>query len=176
MIESAASVPVIERLLTPLKVNVLGVPLSATENLFATAASCLAHSIEGDANLVTRAEVEALIAGSGSEVDLQSAPEYRIDGVDVVAARHVQAAGLARRLVVIDLDVHQGDGTAAICADDPSIFTLSLHGERNYPATKQRSDLDVPLPDGCGDEQYLAALAADDAVVPGGEPHVTRGR
>lgn len=77
----------------------------------------------------------------------------------VVAARHVQAAGLARRLLVVDLDVHQGDGTAAICAGDDSIYTLSLHGERNYPATKQRSDLDVPLRDGCGDDEYLTALS-----------------
>jgi acetoin utilization deacetylase AcuC-like enzyme len=54
----------------------------------------------------------------------------------VVAARWLQARGLARRVLVVDLDVHQGDGTAALCAEDPSIFTLSIHGERNYPARK----------------------------------------
>jgi acetoin utilization deacetylase AcuC-like enzyme len=62
------------------------------------------------------------------------------------------------RVWVIDLDVHQGDGTATIFADDPTVFTLSLHGGRNYPARKARSDLDVELPDGCGDAAYLAAL------------------
>jgi acetoin utilization deacetylase AcuC-like enzyme len=56
------------------------------------------------------------------------------------------------------LDVHQGNGTARIFQDDPSVFTLSLHGERNFPFRKERSDLDVPLPDGCGDDEYLHAL------------------
>lgn len=113
--------------------------------------------------------LRAAIAGDGVAVNLAGGTHhafadhgggYCVFNDTVIAARHAQAAGLARRLLVVDLDVHQGDGTAAICADDPSIFTLSLHGERNYPATKQRSDLDVPLPDGCGDAQYLDALAA----------------
>ncbi|HET7773281.1 MAG TPA: histone deacetylase [Burkholderiaceae bacterium] len=67
--------------------------------------------------------------------------------------RHLQVA-------IIDLDVHQGDGTASILAGDASIFTLSLHGEKNYPAHKQLSDLDVPLPDGTDDAAYLHALDA----------------
>lgn len=84
-----------------------------------------------------------------------------------VAARLMQAeAHRARRpllrVLVIDLDVHQGDGTATIFADDPTVFTLSMHGARNFPARKARSDLDVELPDGCGDEDYLRAL--DDAL------------
>lgn len=77
----------------------------------------------------------------------------------VVAARHAQHLGLARRLLVVDLDVHQGDGTAAICAGDDSIFTFSVHAARNYPAVKPPSDLDVALPDGTGDAEYLDALA-----------------
>jgi len=84
----------------------------------------------------------------------------------VVAARWLQARGWAERVLIVDLDVHQGDGTAALCADDASIFTLSLHGEKNYPARKPASDLDVPLPDDTGDEAYLAALdqALDEAL------------
>jgi acetoin utilization deacetylase AcuC-like enzyme len=62
------------------------------------------------------------------------------------------------RVLVIDLDVHQGNGTAAIFRDDPTVFTLSLHGAKNFPARKERSDLDVELPDGCGDADYLLAL------------------
>ena len=62
------------------------------------------------------------------------------------------------RVLVIDLDVHQGNGTAAIFRDDPTVFTLSLHGAKNFPARKEASDLDVELPDGCGDDAYLAAL------------------
>lgn len=62
------------------------------------------------------------------------------------------------RVAVIDLDVHQGNGTAHILRQDDSVFTLSLHGEKNFPFRKEASDLDVGLPDGCGDEDYLAAL------------------
>jgi acetoin utilization deacetylase AcuC-like enzyme len=76
----------------------------------------------------------------------------------VVAARDAQHKGLAGRVVIIDLDVHQGDGTATLCADDPTIFTLSVHGERNYPLRKARSDLDIGLPDDAADDEYLAAV------------------
>ncbi len=80
-----------------------------------------------------------------------------------VAARLMQAEWHRHwrrllRVLVIDLDVHQGNGTAAIFADDPTVFTLSLHGAKNFPARKEHSDLDVELPDGCGDDDYLAAL------------------
>ncbi|HVH34213.1 MAG TPA: histone deacetylase [Tahibacter sp.] len=84
---------------------------------------------------------------------------YCVFNDSIVAARHVQALGLARRVLVIDLDVHQGNGTAAIARDDPSIYTFSMHGARNYPAVKEAGDLDVELPDGCDDADYLAALA-----------------
>ncbi len=77
-----------------------------------------------------------------------------------VAIRDLQATGLIERAVVIDCDVHQGDGTAQIFEEDPTVFTFSIHGEKNYPFRKQRSDLDVGLADGVGDEPYLAALAA----------------
>jgi acetoin utilization deacetylase AcuC-like enzyme len=82
-----------------------------------------------------------------------------------VAARVVQRELGVRRVAVVDCDVHQGNGTAAIFADDPSVFTLSLHGEKNYPFKKERSDLDVELADGTGDEPYLAALAHSLDVV-----------
>lgn len=75
-----------------------------------------------------------------------------------IAARALQAEGQVQQVLVVDLDVHQGNGTAAIFRDDPSVFTLSLHGERNYPAKKDKSDLDVALLDGCNDQTYLSAL------------------
>jgi acetoin utilization deacetylase AcuC-like enzyme len=59
---------------------------------------------------------------------------------------------------VVDLDVHQGNGTAAVFTDDPRVYTLSIHGEHNFPFRKQRSTLDVGLPDGTGDEVYLDVL------------------
>ena len=76
-----------------------------------------------------------------------------------VAARAVQAGGTAARLAVLDLDVHQGNGTAAIFRGDDSVFTLSVHGAGNYPFHKEEGDLDVDLPDGCDDDRYLATVA-----------------
>jgi len=79
-----------------------------------------------------------------------------------VAARVLQAQRARERkslqVAVIDLDVHQGNGTARIFQDDDSVFTLSLHGEKNFPFRKEAGDLDVGLPDGCGDADYLSAL------------------
>jgi acetoin utilization deacetylase AcuC-like enzyme len=72
--------------------------------------------------------------------------------------RRRPAAGRQLRVLVVDLDVHQGNGTAAIFSQDSSVFTLSLHGARNFPLRKEASSLDVELPDGCTDEPYLAAL------------------
>lgn len=75
-----------------------------------------------------------------------------------VAARSLQAEGLLERVLIVDCDVHQGDGSAAILAGDDYVFTFSIHAANNYPFTKQTSDLDVALPDSAGDAQYLAAL------------------
>jgi acetoin utilization deacetylase AcuC-like enzyme len=75
-----------------------------------------------------------------------------------VAARALQARGLATRVLVIDLDVHQGDGTAEIFQDDDSVFTFSMHCMRNYPARKRQSDRDVGLPVGTDDHAYLRHL------------------
>ena len=77
----------------------------------------------------------------------------------VIAARHLQTTGKARHPLIIDLDVHQGNGSAQILQHDPSIFTLSLHGKNNFPLQKETSDLDVELPDNCDDATYLDALA-----------------
>jgi acetoin utilization deacetylase AcuC-like enzyme len=76
----------------------------------------------------------------------------------MVAIRVLQRDGRVRRVLVVDCDVHQGDGTAVLSAGDPSVFTFSIHGARNFPARKQVSSLDVALPDGTGDDGYLAAL------------------
>ena len=77
-----------------------------------------------------------------------------------VAANRLTAEGNAKRILIVDLDVHQGDGTAALTAGRDDIVTFSMHAEKNFPARKALSDLDVPLPDGTGDDAYLAALAA----------------
>lgn len=76
----------------------------------------------------------------------------------VIAARAMQAEGRARRVLVLDCDVHQGNGTAALTASDPTIFTFSIHSHSNFPLRKVSSDLDIALEDGTDDTQYLAAL------------------
>ncbi|TCJ19447.1 histone deacetylase [Rubrobacter taiwanensis] len=75
-----------------------------------------------------------------------------------VAARTVRAEGLVERVVIVDADVHQGNGTASILEGDSSVFTFSVHGAKNFPFEKERSDLDVELPDGADDGEYLEAF------------------
>ena len=75
-----------------------------------------------------------------------------------IGIRVLQREGVVRRAVVVDLDVHHGNGTADIFRDDPDVFTFSMHQERNYPAHKPPSDLDIGLDDGAGDAEYLTML------------------
>jgi acetoin utilization deacetylase AcuC-like enzyme len=76
----------------------------------------------------------------------------------VIAARVMQAEGLAKNVLIIDCDVHQGNGTAAILKNDPTIYTFSIHGKNNFPYHKETSDLDIELKDGTVDAAYLVAL------------------
>ena len=75
-----------------------------------------------------------------------------------VAAHRVVEEGRAQRVLIVDVDVHQGDGTAALCAGHPQIATYSIHAEKNFPVRKARSTLDVPLRDGVGDDEYVDTL------------------
>merc|ERR1712142_23888 len=75
-----------------------------------------------------------------------------------IAARFMVAAEIVQKVLIVDLDVHQGDGTAFMFKDDPSVFTLSVHNEKNFPLIKQKSDLDVPLEDKLGDDEYLGTI------------------
>lgn len=83
---------------------------------------------------------------------------YCVFNDSVIATRTMQADGRIRRAIIIDCDVHQGNGTAAILQHDDTIFAFSIHGARNYPFHKELSHLDIGLDDGTGDEAYLAAL------------------
>jgi len=75
-----------------------------------------------------------------------------------VASNHLLKEKLAKKIVIIDLDVHQGNGTAAIFQNNPNVYTFSMHGKTNYPFHKEKSDLDIALPDGTDDESYLSLL------------------
>jgi acetoin utilization deacetylase AcuC-like enzyme len=76
----------------------------------------------------------------------------------VIASRAMQVEGLAGNILIVDCDVHQGNGTAAIVKNDPTIFTLSFHGKNNFPYHKETSDLDIELADGTDDAAYLNAI------------------
>jgi acetoin utilization deacetylase AcuC-like enzyme len=107
--------------------------------------------------------VAANMAGGTHHAEAGKGSGYCVFNDVAVAARLMQAEWARSRrhllrVLVIDLDVHQGNGTAAIFRDDDTVFTFSMHGARNFPFRKAASDLDVDLPDGCGDADYLAAL------------------
>ena len=107
--------------------------------------------------------VAANMAGGTHHAYADKGSGYCVFNDVAVAARLMQAEWARNhssllRVLVVDLDVHQGNGTAAIFRDDDTVFTFSMHGARNFPFRKEASDLDVDLADGCGDAHYLAAL------------------
>ncbi len=115
----------------------------------ATIAACRAAFDEG---------VAVNLAGGTHHAHADRGEGFCVFNDAAIAARLMQAERRASRVAIVDLDVHQGNGTASILAKDESVFTFSLHGESNYPFDKAVSDLDVALPDGTGDAEYLAAL------------------
>ncbi len=115
----------------------------------ATLAACRAALQEG---------VGVNLAGGTHHAFRDRGEGYCVFNDSAVAALALQAEGQVKRVVVLDCDVHQGNGTAAILAGDFSVFTFSIHAANNYPFDKEVSDLDIELPDGTGDAEYLAAL------------------
>lgn len=116
----------------------------------ATIAACRA-AVSGDG-------FAASLAGGTHHAFADHGEGYCVFNDSVIAARVMQAEGRVRRVVIIDCDVHQGNGIAALLAGDDTIFSFSIHGAKNYPFRKERSDLDIALDDGTGDAEYLAAL------------------
>ena len=105
-----------------------------------------------------RSGISANLAGGTHHACRGHGEGYCVINDVVVAFRELVRRRAAERALVIDLDVHHGNGNAELLAADPGAFTFSMHGERNYPLRKPPSDLDVGLPDGTGDDEYLAAL------------------
>ena len=97
-------------------------------------------------------------AGGSHHAAADSGAGFCVFNDVAVAARRLLAEGAIGKALVVDLDVHQGDGTARIFEDDPNVFTFSMHAEKNFPHRKAASDLDVELPDGTDDGPYLAKL------------------
>jgi acetoin utilization deacetylase AcuC-like enzyme len=126
----------------------------ARRSVGATIAACRAAFEKG---------IAANIAGGTHHASRDKGGGFCVFNDSAVAARLMQSECARRRahplnVAIVDLDVHQGNGTAAIFCHDASVFTLSMHGEKNFPFRKEASDLDVDLPDGCGDDEYLLAL------------------
>lgn len=115
----------------------------------ATIAACRAAFEQG---------VAANLAGGTHHAYADRGEGFCVFNDAAIAARLMQAERRAQRVAIVDLDVHQGNGTASILARDDSVFTLSLHAQNNYPFEKECSDLDVALADGTGDQDYLQAL------------------
>lgn len=141
--------------LSPDEIKRLGFPWSpelverSRRSSGATIAACRAALVDG---------FSANLAGGTHHAFRDRAEGYCLFNDSVVAARAMQAEGLIQRALFIDCDVHQGNGTAAIVRDDPSLYAFSIHSERNYPFPKEMGDLDIGLPDGTSDDEYLAAL------------------
>lgn len=110
------------------------------------------------AALATSDQIAVNLAGGTHHAYADHGGGFCVFNDSAIAARLMQAERRVERVAIVDLDVHQGNGTASILARDDSIFTLSLHGAANYPFSKECSDLDVGLPDGTGDDAYLQAL------------------
>lgn len=102
--------------------------------------------------------VSANLAGGTHHACDDHGEGYCVFNDSVIGARAIQAEGLAKKIVIIDCDVHQGNGTAQITHDDPSIYTFSIHGEKNFPFRKFPSDFDIGLADDTNDTDYLDTL------------------
>jgi acetoin utilization deacetylase AcuC-like enzyme len=141
--------------LTAKEMRRIGLPWSpelvvrARYSVGGTIAACRAALAEG---------LAVNLAGGTHHASRDRGQGYCLFNDTVIAIRAMQAEGRVERAVVLDCDVHQGNGTAAIARDDPTIFTFSIHNENNFPLHKEPSDLDIGLEDGTADEEYLAAL------------------
>ena len=142
-------------LLTPDEVRFLGFPWTpllverSRRSVGATIEAGLAACTDG---------IAVNLAGGTHHAFRNHGGGYCVFNDAAVAARALQDLGQALRVLIVDCDVHQGDGTATIFGDDETVFTFSIHGGNNYPPVKPPSDLDIELADGTTDEAYLAAL------------------
>ena len=143
--------------LTSMEVRRIGLPWSrelverSRRSVGGTISACRAALQEG---------IAVSLSGGTHHAFRDRGEGFCIFNDSAVAARTMQTEGHARRIAIVDCDVHQGNGTAAILADDPTVFTFSIHGAKNFPFHKERSNLDIELPDRTGDDAYLEALAA----------------
>jgi acetoin utilization deacetylase AcuC-like enzyme len=148
--------------LTPAEQREIGFPWSPA--MAERARRSVGATLQASRGALAGAGVAANLAGGTHHAYADKGSGFCVFNDAAVAARLMQAEwarahpGRSLRVAIIDLDVHQGNGTASIFRDDDTVFTLSLHGERNFPFRKEPSDCDIDLPDGCTDAPYLEAL------------------
>lgn len=155
--------------LTEREIRRLGLPWSKSlvrRSFLATSGTCHA------ARFALRDGIAANLAGGTHHAFPDRGEGFCVFNDVAVAIRVLQRDGLLRRAAVVDCDVHQGNGTAEIFAGDAEIFTLSLHGAKNYPLFKKRSSLDVELPDDTDDADYLRVLQESLAPVFAHQPEI----
>jgi len=141
--------------LTPKEIRKLGLPWS--ESLVRRSFHAISGTISA-ARLAVETGIASNLAGGTHHAYPDRGEGYCVLNDVAVAIRVLQRDGLAKRSLIVDLDVHQGDGTAFIFQNSPEVFTFSMHGAKNYPLFKQRSSLDIELADKTSDEEYLATL------------------
>ena len=154
--EASYLIKVLQGSLSPQEQQEIGFPWSTqmVERSRRSAGATLAA-----AKIALKEGVAANLAGGTHHAYRNKGSGFCVFNDSAIAARALQKEIYPKlKVAIIDLDVHQGNGTASILENDASIFTLSIHGDNNFPFTKETSDLDIGLPDGTGDKSYLAAL------------------
>jgi acetoin utilization deacetylase AcuC-like enzyme len=139
----------------PKEARKIGFPL--TENLVQRE-RIIAHGTMKGCEFALENGIAMNIAGGTHHAYTDRGEAFCMLNDQAIGARYLQAKGLAEKILIVDLDVHQGNGTAEIFREDASVFTFSMHGAGNYPFKKEKSDLDIPLNKGTGDAEYLSIL------------------
>jgi len=142
--------------LTPKEVRRIGFPWS--QELVTRSRHSVGGTIAASRRVLHRGGIAFNLGGGTHHAFPDHGEGFCIFNDGAVAARVVQTEQLAHNILILDLDVHQGNGTAAIFASDPSVFTLSIHNIENFPFHKERSNLDIALPDGAKDAKYMNAV------------------
>lgn len=142
--------------LTPKEIRKIGFPLSS--QLIEREIIIAGGTVEGAKRALTDG-IAMNIAGGTHHAFSDHGEAFCLLNDQAIAAQYLMDHHHCKKILILDLDVHQGNGTAEIFIHQPNIFTLSMHGAKNYPFHKEKSDLDIAMPDGTDDEHYLQCLA-----------------
>ncbi len=141
--------------LSPKEIRVIGFPINEQ---FVRRTITIANGTLKATEYAFKYGVAMNIAGGTHHSFTYKGAGFCLINDQAISANYLLDSGLAKKILIVDLDVHQGDGTAQIFQNEPRVFTFSMHGEKNYPGRKEKSDLDIGLPDGCDDKLYLTTL------------------